>query len=220
MDFRVSLLTLGCSFWLELKKVFEQAHRDGAVRVVVLASALPKLFTAGLDSQYLEVPSETLLNVSSQRYRQPPKQQRIRPSSAGIGLTRPYSCGCTLIVVAQRNDRSAGIPGCSVRDREMLETSDCCCSWTVHGTSHRHSKYCRYSICGKPTRPILCIPYLTLRRLHRQNSPSRFALSRLICPILRLGLTFLHTGGRRWSSGGYWHSGSTPKDCWKYECCP
>ncbi|KAG9047834.1 hypothetical protein FS842_000539 [Serendipita sp. 407] len=36
-------------FWEELKAVFEAASKDGSVRVVVLSSALPKLFTAGLD---------------------------------------------------------------------------------------------------------------------------------------------------------------------------
>lgn len=37
------------AFWQELKKVFESLSKDGDVRAIVLASALPKLFTAGLD---------------------------------------------------------------------------------------------------------------------------------------------------------------------------
>ncbi|CCA67280.1 related to delta3,5-delta2,4-dienoyl-coa isomerase precursor [Serendipita indica DSM 11827] len=36
-------------FWEEMQKVFEAASKDGDIRVVVLASALPQLFTAGLD---------------------------------------------------------------------------------------------------------------------------------------------------------------------------
>jgi len=37
------------NFWRELGSVFGSIAKDGNVRVVVLASALPKLFTAGLD---------------------------------------------------------------------------------------------------------------------------------------------------------------------------
>ena len=37
------------AFWRELGSVFGSIAKDGDVRVVVLASALPKLFTAGLD---------------------------------------------------------------------------------------------------------------------------------------------------------------------------
>jgi enoyl-CoA hydratase/carnithine racemase len=41
------------NFWRELGSVFGSIAKDGNVRVVVLASALPKLFTAGLDRAYL-----------------------------------------------------------------------------------------------------------------------------------------------------------------------
>ena len=40
------------AFWRELGSVFGSIAKDGDVRVVVLASALPKLFTAGLDRPY------------------------------------------------------------------------------------------------------------------------------------------------------------------------
>ncbi|KZV88165.1 ClpP/crotonase [Exidia glandulosa HHB12029] len=36
-------------FWLEMGAIFRKVDRDGDIRVVVLASALPKLFTAGID---------------------------------------------------------------------------------------------------------------------------------------------------------------------------
>lgn len=35
-----------------MRALFQEAHRDGSVRVVVLGSALPKMFTAGLDSMF------------------------------------------------------------------------------------------------------------------------------------------------------------------------
>lgn len=40
------------AFWRELGSVFRSIAKDGGVRVVVLASTLPKLFTAGLDRPY------------------------------------------------------------------------------------------------------------------------------------------------------------------------
>ncbi|KAL5534875.1 hypothetical protein ACEPAG_1340 [Sanghuangporus baumii] len=36
-------------FWTELGQLFDKISKDGAVRAVVLASAFPKMFTAGLD---------------------------------------------------------------------------------------------------------------------------------------------------------------------------
>ena len=36
-------------FWTELGQLFDKISRDGGVRAVVLASAFPKVFTAGLD---------------------------------------------------------------------------------------------------------------------------------------------------------------------------
>ena len=42
-----------CRFWTELGELFDKIGSDGAVRAVVLASALPKMFTAGLDCKQL-----------------------------------------------------------------------------------------------------------------------------------------------------------------------
>ncbi|KIM23718.1 hypothetical protein M408DRAFT_77039 [Serendipita vermifera MAFF 305830] len=43
------------TFWKQLQAVFNQASKDPAVRAVVLASALPKLFTAGLDLKETDI---------------------------------------------------------------------------------------------------------------------------------------------------------------------
>jgi len=40
------------SVWREYSEVFEKAGLENDVRVVVLASGLDKLFTAGLDCKY------------------------------------------------------------------------------------------------------------------------------------------------------------------------
>lgn len=48
-------LLYGCyldRFWRELGTVFDRISADPNVRAVVLASALPKMFTAGLDCTY------------------------------------------------------------------------------------------------------------------------------------------------------------------------
>ncbi|EJD50163.1 ClpP/crotonase [Auricularia subglabra TFB-10046 SS5] len=45
-------------FWLELGSTFRRIDKDGDVRVVVLASALPKLFTAGIDVSALASTSD------------------------------------------------------------------------------------------------------------------------------------------------------------------
>lgn len=44
-----SLNHLPCSFWEELGATFDKASLDGDIKAIVLASALPKAFTAGLD---------------------------------------------------------------------------------------------------------------------------------------------------------------------------
>lgn len=46
------------AFWRELGLVFGNIAKDGDVRVVVLASALPKLFTAGLDRALPHFPKQ------------------------------------------------------------------------------------------------------------------------------------------------------------------
>ncbi|KAI8983164.1 ClpP/crotonase [Trametes punicea] len=45
----LSLLTCISSFWTELGEVFDRISQEPTVRAVVLASALPKLFSAGID---------------------------------------------------------------------------------------------------------------------------------------------------------------------------
>lgn len=40
-------------FWEELGRTFHGLGRDGSIRVIVLTSALPKYFTAGLDCMLL-----------------------------------------------------------------------------------------------------------------------------------------------------------------------
>jgi len=44
------------AFWRELGSVFGSIAKDGDVRAIVLASALPKLFTAGLDCARAHIP--------------------------------------------------------------------------------------------------------------------------------------------------------------------
>lgn len=36
-------------FWLEFGRVFDDIGKDPSVRAVVLASAIPKIFSAGID---------------------------------------------------------------------------------------------------------------------------------------------------------------------------
>lgn len=40
-----------CSFWQELQRIVESASNDPIVRVIVLASAVEKAFTVGLDRE-------------------------------------------------------------------------------------------------------------------------------------------------------------------------
>ena len=42
-------------FWTELGQLFDKISRDGGVRAVVLASAFPKVFTAGLDCTFTSI---------------------------------------------------------------------------------------------------------------------------------------------------------------------
>jgi len=44
-------------FWMELRSIMDRVSFDGAVRVIVLSSALDRFFTAGLDSAFLRLVS-------------------------------------------------------------------------------------------------------------------------------------------------------------------
>ncbi|KAI0770920.1 ClpP/crotonase [Trametes elegans] len=45
-------------FWMELGQIFDKISQDPTVRAVVLASALPKLFSAGIDFSALSLPHD------------------------------------------------------------------------------------------------------------------------------------------------------------------
>ena len=55
--------TLIGRFWSEYGRVFDKISLERDVRVVVLTSALPNMFSAGLDSEFITVSPLLLLTI-------------------------------------------------------------------------------------------------------------------------------------------------------------